>query len=138
MLLININAQIIFFAFQKFIVITIVFHQPYQCAIMSEITWNITLHGSNWSRLLWHFIIWWLLMLLLQFIAWMKIKWFVHCCSLNISNHYGIKCVSNLILQEPCNVMFNVISDIIAHWNDLWNKIVIGIVFCNAKKIICA
>ena len=31
-----------------------------------------------------------------------------------ISNHYGIKCLSNLILIVPCNVMFIVISDILA------------------------
>ena len=36
-----------------------------------------------------------------------------------ISSHYGIKCASNLTLQEPCNVMFKVISDIIAHWYDM-------------------
>ena len=36
-----------------------------------------------------------------------------------ISNHYGIKCLSNLLQLEPCNVMFKVISDIMAHWNDM-------------------
>ena len=54
-----------------------------------------------------------------------------------ISNHYGIKCLSNLLQLEPCNVMFKVISDIMEHWYDLWNTIVIAINFCNAKKIIC-
>ena len=34
----------------------ILFHKSFQCAIMSEITLNITLHGSNCSRLLGHFI----------------------------------------------------------------------------------
>ena len=34
--------------------------------------------------------------------------------------------------------MFKVISDIMAHWYDLWNTIVIAINFCNAKKMICA
>ena len=30
-----------------------------------------------------------------------------------ISNHYGRKCLSNLLHLERCNVMFKVISDII-------------------------
>ena len=34
--------------------------------------------------------------------------------------------------------MFKVISDIMPHWYDLWNTIVIAINFCNAKKMICA
>ena len=34
--------------------------------------------------------------------------------------------------------MFKVISDIMAHWYDLWNTIVIAINFCNGKKMICA
>ena len=33
--------------------------------------------------------------------------------------------------------MFKVISDIMAHWYDMWNTIVIAINFCNAKKMIC-
>ena len=36
-----------------------------------------------------------------------------------ISNHYGIKFPSNLLQLEPCNVMFQVISDRMAHWNHL-------------------
>ena len=43
-----------------------------------------------------------------------------------ISNNDGIKCLSNLLQLELCNVMFNVISNIMAHWNDMWNIIVIG------------
>ena len=50
-------------------------------------------------------------------------------------SHYGIKCLRNLILHEPCLVM---ISDIIPHLYDMWNTIVISINFCNAKKMICA
>ena len=53
-----------------------------------------------------------------------------------ISNHYGIICLSNLLLLESCNVMLNVISGILAHWYDMWNTIVIAIDFCNAKKLI--
>ena len=49
--MIYINAQIIFFALQTLIAITIAFHILYQCAIMSEIILNITLHGSNCTRL---------------------------------------------------------------------------------------
>ena len=44
----------------------------------------------------------------------------------------------NLLQLDQCNVMFKVISDIMAHWYDLWNTIVIAINFCNAKKMICA
>ena len=55
-----------------------------------------------------------------------------------ISIHYGIKSLSNLLQLERCNVMFKVISDIIAHCYDFWNTIVIAINFCNAKKMICA
>ena len=56
--MININVQIIFNA------ITILFHTAFQCAIkseiniditLSEITLNITIHGSNYNRLLRHF-----------------------------------------------------------------------------------
>ena len=52
----NINVQIIFFALQKSNAVTIVFHISNQCAIMSEIILNIILHGSNYNRLLRHFI----------------------------------------------------------------------------------
>ena len=55
----------------------------------------------------------------------------------NISNHYGIKCLCNPLQLEPCNVMFKVISNIMADWNDMWIWIVIAINFCNAKKMIC-
>ena len=47
MLIININAQIIFFILQILIGIRIVFHISYQCAMMSEIALNITLHVTN-------------------------------------------------------------------------------------------
>ena len=55
-----------------------------------------------------------------------------------ICNHYGIKCHSNQLLLEPRSVMFTVISDIMAHWCDMWNTIFIATNFCNAKKMICA
>ena len=32
---------------------------------------------------------------------------------------FGIKCLSHLLQLEPCNIMFQVISDIMAHWHDL-------------------
>ena len=41
-----------------------------------------------------------------------------------ISNHDGIKCLSNLLQLEPCNVMLKVNSDIKAHWYDMWNTFV--------------
>ena len=49
-----------------------------------------------------------------------------------ISNHYGIKCVSNLVQLEPCNDM---ISDIMAHCYDMWNTIIKAINFC--KNELC-
>ena len=52
----NINAQINLFALHNLIAITIVFHISYHCAIMSQITLNITIHGSNYHKLLRHFI----------------------------------------------------------------------------------
>ena len=55
-----------------------------------------------------------------------------------ISNHYEIKCLSNLLQLEPCNVILNVISDVMAHRYHLWNTIVILIIFCNGQKMICA
>ena len=35
-----------------------------------------------------------------------------------LSNHDGIKCLSNLFQFEPCNVIFKVISGIMEHWYD--------------------
>ena len=43
-----------------------------------------------------------------------------------LSNHYEIKCLSNPLQLEPRIVMFKVISDIMAHWYDMWNSIVIA------------
>ena len=61
-------------------------------------------------------------------------------CSLTliICNHYGIKCLCNRLQLEPWNVMFKVISDIMADWYDMWNIIVIAINCCNGKKMNCA
>ena len=50
-----------------------------------------------------------------------------------ISNHYGIKCLSNLIQLEPGNIMLQVISNKMAHWYDMWNTIVIAINFYYAN-----
>ena len=36
-----------------------------------------------------------------------------------ISNHCGIKCLIILLQLEPCNVMFKVISEIMAHWYEM-------------------
>ena len=46
----------IFFKVKKLIAITIVYHISYQCAIMSEITLNIKIHGSNYNKLQSHFL----------------------------------------------------------------------------------
>ena len=47
------------------------------------------------------------------------------------SNHYGRKWLSNLLLVEPNNDMFKVISDIMAHWYEMWNTFMFGINFCD-------
>ena len=44
-----------------------------------------------------------------------------------ISKHYGIKRISNLLQLEPCNDMFKVISDIMAHCYDMLNRITVVI-----------
>ena len=61
------------------------------------------------------------------------------CCALMfiISNHYGIKCLSDLLQIEPCDELFKVISVVMSHWYML-NQFIIAIIFCNAKKIKCA
>ena len=46
-----------------------------------------------------------------------------------ISNLYGIKCLSNLLQLEQCNVVFKVISDIMAHWYEMRNTIILAISF---------
>ena len=53
-----------------------------------------------------------------------------------ISNHHGIKCVSNLVQLEPWNDMFKVISDIMAHCY-LWNTVINAINFCNSMNMNC-
>ena len=52
-----------------------------------------------------------------------------------ISNHHGIKCLSNQLQLELCNVTLNVIYDIM---HDLWNTFVIASSSCTGKKMICA
>ena len=52
-----------------------------------------------------------------------------------MSNHYGRKCLSNFLQLEPCNDMFKMISDMMAHCYDLGNTIMKVIHFCNGKKI---
>ena len=41
-----------------------------------------------------------------------------------MSNHYGIKCVRNLLQIEPCDDIFEVIFVIMAHCYDMGNTIV--------------
>ena len=56
-----------------------------------------------------------------------------------ISNHQGINCLSSPLRVEPCNVMFKVISDIMAHRYDIWNTIVFSVNTCNnVNKMNCA
>ena len=51
-----------------------------------------------------------------------------------ICNHYGRKCLINILQLEPCNV-FKVISDMKAHCYDMWNTIIVAINFCKAKNM---
>ena len=44
----------------------------------------------------------------------------------------------NILGLEPCNFLYKLISDIMEHWYDMWNSIVIATNFCNAKIMICA
>ena len=55
-----------------------------------------------------------------------------------ISNHEGIKWLSNLLYLEPCNIMFKVISDITSLWYDMSNTIFIANYFLNEKKMNCS
>ena len=55
-----------------------------------------------------------------------------------ISNHYGIKYLSNLQQLESCNIMYKGISYIMVHLYDLWNTIEFPIHIYNGKNIICA
>ena len=48
-----------------------------------------------------------------------------------ISNHYGRKCLSILLLLKECNDVFKVISDIMAQWYEMINRIIISINFYN-------
>ena len=66
------------------------------------------------------------------------IKCFSNLFKFIINNHFGIKCLRKMLQLEQCNIMFNVIFDIMAHWYDMWNTIVIAINFCNSKKMNCA
>ena len=55
-----------------------------------------------------------------------------------ISNHNGRKGLRNLLPLEPCNDMFKMISDKIAHLFDILNTSISTINFYNAKKMNCA
>ena len=55
-----------------------------------------------------------------------------------IGNYNGRKCLNYLLHLEPCNVMFIVISDMMAHWNIMLNTIIFEFNFCNGKKVICS
>ena len=62
------------------------------------------------------------------------------CCALMfiISNHYGLKCLSNLVWLVSCNDVFKVISHIMAPSYEMCNTIISTINFCIAKKMNCA
>ena len=45
---------------------------------------------------------------------------------------------SNLLQLEQCKIMFKVIFDIIAHWYEMWNTILITISFSTGMNMICA
>ena len=50
----------------------------------------------------------------------------------------GIIKEENVLVLERSNVMFNVICDIMAHWDAMLNSIIFAINFCNAIKMNCA
>ena len=68
----------------------------------------------EYSDVMWNTIT--LVMNVLNLISWQK----DFCIDVNHKHHYGIKCLRNLLQLEPCNDMFKVISDIMAHWYDIW------------------
>ena len=51
-----------------------------------------------------------------------------------INNHIGRKCLSNILHLERCNVMFDVISEIMAYWYAICNTNIFSFNFCNAIK----
>ena len=63
LLMININAQIVFIPLQKLNTKRIVFHKSYQLLCCQKSLLNITLKGSNYNRWLRQIIQWWLLMM---------------------------------------------------------------------------
>ena len=56
------------------------------------------------------------------------------CTMFVISNHYGIKCLINLLQLEPCNGMFNVISVIMAHWYKCKIHFLLQLIFAMQRK----
>ena len=47
-----------------------------------------------------------------------------------------MKCLSNLFQLEQCNAMFKAISNM-THRYEMWNTILIEILFWTGKKLIC-
>ena len=70
-----------------------------QCNVMFQVISDIWDIGLNCE-----------MELLLKLVSALEKHYF--CIVFIKSNHYGIKCISNLLQLEPCNVMFKVISDI--------------------------
>ena len=58
----------------------------------------------------------------------------MNCALIFIISNHGIKCLCNILQLEPCNDVFKVIYDIMAHWYEMINTIIIRINFCNAMK----
>ena len=56
------------------------------------------------------------------------------CMMFIIINQIGIKCLSDLLQFDPCNVMFNVISAIVAHWYDCKIHLILQLTFSMQRK----
>ena len=50
----------------------------------------------------------------------------------SISNHYGRKCISILLQLEPCSDMSKFISDVLAHWYEMINTIMLSLQLISA------
>ena len=105
--------QIVFFAFQKWKAIKIVFQIWYQCAKMSENALNSTLHRLNCNRLLRHYIP--LLLLMINIITQIIL------CSIERNcNNNTYQCA--IVLEITLNLTLPVIdfNDILFHKDCLW------------------
>ena len=70
--------------------------------------------------------------LFLQFVSALEKDYL--CIMLIKSKQYGIKCLSNILQSEQCNVIFKVISEIMAHWYEMWIQFFLQLVSAQERK----